>query len=627
MRPDLDWLAAQRAEYDASIAHLDQLRATLLAEASARPGLDISEVPVMHRAHVYQSTDLVIERWARELGRKRPEHGRALVADLNELDAHTGYFEVTEVAIDPLERWLAVAIDDSGSESPTVHLLDLGTGSWVSTIEGASYGGLAWGRDRLYYTVADATFRPWQVWAHQAGTNAPPVLVHEERDPAAFLSLKSLAGWVLIESHTRTSSGVVGIAPGSDSTTTLLPRVEGRQATASPWGGGWAVVSDHEYVESALYQADQLPSPAEEWQVVCADPGLRLYTAEPSLAGLIVHARRAGHQVLAVWPDAHPSYEISPTSAGAMLTHVPQPGSDEVVVVEQSRVHKPQVRVVRGCDGVVLEVGVEDPAYVAERRLINVGETEVPAILYRARQTPLDGTAPALLYGYGAYETCWPADYDPVLLGLLDRGLVFVDVQPRGGGDVGRQWYLQGRMEHKVNTFNDYLGVADALAEGVVDGARMATRGMSAGGLLQAVVMSRRPDRWRAVIAEVPFVDVVGAMSDPTLPLTVNEWEEWGNPTDPEVRARLASYSPCEALPTSLAAPHVLVTGALNDPRVLIKEPALWVSRLHGLGSMWRERVTFRAELEPCSHDGPTPSQRVAYEAELAAWLLDHLGL
>ena len=157
--------------------------------------------------------------------------------------------------------------------------------------------------------------------------------------------------------------------------------------------------------------------------------------------------------------------------------------------------------------------------------------TPVPVTLVRHRDTPLDGTAPALLWGYGAYEAVYPdQEWDPAIPSLLDRGVVYAHAHVRGGGEGGRRWWLDGRLQHKQHTFGDYAAVADGLADGLVDGDRIASRGLSAGGLLQGAVFSQRPDRWRAVVAEVPFVDVVTTMFDASIPLTITEWDEWGDP-------------------------------------------------------------------------------------------------
>ena len=199
-------------------------------------------------------------------------------------------------------------------------------------------------------------------------------------------------------------------------------------------------------------------------------------------------------------------------------------------------------------------------------------------LAYRAG-TPLDGSAPCLLYGYGAYESCEDPAFGLSLPSLLDRGVVYAIAHVRGGGERGRVWWHLGRLQAKPNTFTDFIAVADWLARDttgsrpLIDGRRIVSRGLSAGGLLQGAVYSMAPGRWRAVVAEVPFVDCVNTMLDPGIPLTINEWDEWGDPRDPGDFACLLSYAPYENPPPGRA--DLLVTGAVNDPRVLVHEPRM----------------------------------------------------
>ena len=197
----------------------------------------------------------------------------------------------------------------------------------------------------------------------------------------------------------------------------------------------------------------------------------------------------------------------------------------------------------------------------------------------------------------------------------------------RGGGEGGRRWWLDGRLEHKQHTFSDHVAVADGLAaEGLVDGSRIATRGLSAGGLLQGAVFSQRPERWRAVVAEVPFVDVVTTMLDPDVPLTANEWDEWGDPRRPEDFEWMLAYSPYDNQPPAGQRPDLLVTGALHDPRVMVFEPAKWVAALRESDPEWSPRCVFRAETGAGAHVGPSGRfAHLAYEAEVYAWMLEKL--
>jgi oligopeptidase B len=284
-------------------------------------------------------------------------------------------------------------------------------------------------------------------------------------------------------------------------------------------------------------------------------------------------------------------------------------------------------------------LGVDQSAYVQDRMLVPREDgVAVPVVLVRHRDTALDGTAPCLLYGYGAYEVCTDPDFGldwaRTLPSLLDRGIVFAVGQPRGGGELGRQWWLDGHLLAKANTFDDQCAVADFLADGVVDGARIVTRGLSAGGLLQGALYSRRPDRWAGVLAEVPFVDVVTTMLDPSLPLTVTEWDEWGDPREPEAAAAMTAYSPIENRPAVSDRPPLLVTGAVHDPRVLVREPARWVAALRhddpdrGAGvdpgsPVSARTVLFRCETGAGAHAGPPGRYgQLHYEAEVLAWCL-----
>ncbi len=225
----------------------------------------------------------------------------------------------------------------------------------------------------------------------------------------------------------------------------------------------------------------------------------------------------------------------------------------------------------------------------------------MPVDVVRHIDTPLDGSAPGVVYGYGSYEISMPPWFSVMRLSLLDRGVVWVLVHPRGGGELGRRWYLDGKLLNKRNTFTDTLAATEhVVAERLVDPQRVAIRGGSAGGLLVGACITMRPELFRAAVAEVPFVDVVTTMSDPTLPLTSNEWEEWGDPRAEPFASYMSSYSPYD---NTVAAeyPAMYVTAGLNDPRVSYHEPAKWVAKLRAVGA-GRDRL-----LRPQDADGRRP--------------------
>jgi oligopeptidase B len=277
-----------------------------------------------------------------------------------------------------------------------------------------------------------------------------------------------------------------------------------------------------------------------------------------------------------------------------------------------------------------LAVPSYDPdQYVTERLWATAPDgVKVPVSVARRTTTPLDGTAPCLLWGYGAYESCdWPW-FDASLISTLDRGVVYALAHPRGGGECGRWWWDNGHRGTKDHTFSDFVAAADALADGVVDGRRIVSRGLSAGGLLQAAAMGLAPKRWAAVVAEVPFVDCVNSMLDETIPLTATEWDEWGNPRRSEEFAWMVAYSPYDNPPSGYR-PPLLVTGALHDPRVLVHEPAKWVARLRAsAGPQATQPLLFRVELGAGAHTGPAGRYgALRYEAEIQAWILGAMGI
>ena len=287
--------------------------------------------------------------------------------------------------------------------------------------------------------------------------------------------------------------------------------------------------------------------------------------------------------------------------------------------------------------------GYDRAAYVTERISAPAPDgTPIPVTLAYRRGLRRDGSAPALLYGYGAYEACsWP-EFSVVTPSLLDRGFVYAVAHVRGGGEGGRRWWAEGHLDRKRTTFTDFIAAADTLdGGGWAAPDRIVSRGLSAGGLLQGAVFSLAPGRWRAVVAEVPFVDVVTTMLDPSIPLTITEWDEWGDPRDPAMRDYLRSYSPYDNVPAG-PRPDLLVTGSLHDPRVLIHEPAKWVARLRaadtgtesagtgtgcaGIGTAG-SRVLFRAELGAGAHVGPAGRyDQLRYEAEILAFILTAAG-
>jgi oligopeptidase B len=276
--------------------------------------------------------------------------------------------------------------------------------------------------------------------------------------------------------------------------------------------------------------------------------------------------------------------------------------------------------------------GYDPDRYLTERLWAPAPDgTKIPISIVAPRDRPPGPGLPCLLYGYGAYEVTIDPTFSVTRLSLLERGACFAIAHVRGGGELGRAWYEQGRMEHKVNTFTDFIAAATYLVQsGWADRDRLVARGGSAGGLLMGAVANMRPDLFRAVVAEVPFVDVVTTMSDTDLPLTVTEWDEWGNPKDDaDAYERMLAYSPYDNVKAGVRYPALYVTAGLNDPRVGYWEPAKWVARMRsvGIGRDAERPLLLRTELG-AGHQGPSGRYDVwRDEARVLAFVLTQMGL
>ncbi|MEJ7706866.1 MAG: prolyl oligopeptidase family serine peptidase [Nocardioidaceae bacterium] len=405
---------------------------------------------------------------------------------------------------------------------------------------------------------------------------------------------------------------------------------------------GCLVVTNDEAQEFRLMSAPLEQPGRSHWtELLAEDPAERLYDVTAFSGHVVTTLRRDGvlmarsfriaeDGALVEAVDLAPSYE-----AGTLeLADNELFETDEIHVVEQSYTQPKswyavdldsgERRLLRKQDVPSYDAG----SYVSERRRVPLGDVEVPVTIVRRVDTPLDGSAPCLLYGYGAYEASFEPEFDAALTALLDRGVIWAHAHIRGGGEGGRRWWLDGHLAHKQNTYSDHVAVADFLADGLVDGTRIVTRGLSAGGMLQGVVFSQAPQRWTGVIAEVPAVDILTTMLDPSIPLTINEWDEWGDPRKPDEYQWLLAYSPYDNVPPAGVRPDLLVTGALHDPRVMVWEPTKWVAELRHTDPDWSPRCLYRVELGEGAHVGPSGRYaHLRYEAEVYAWALDRFGL
>ncbi len=556
------------------------------------------------------------------------------------------YFAIHAFDVNPQHTVLAWSADTDGSEQYTMRFRDLTAPETAAhrdlpdVLAGTTWGGTAWSADGtvLFYVTADEQQRPSTVWRHRLGTNqTDDVVVFDEPDERFYVHVEqSRSGeWVLIETASKVSSEVllVRAADPEAPARVAAPRRADIEYSLEHWGDCWVVLTNHEAVDFRVMTAP-LDNPTAWAELVPHVPGRRITSVDAFETHLVLHEwaqaqprvrilfRDGSERLLEMGPEPHDiELDSNPEWTATTLRFGYQSLTTPATVYEED---------VRSGERSTLKQtpvpGVDLGQYVAERVWATAPDgTSVPVDIVHRRSTVADGTAALVAYGYGSYEESLPPWFSVARLSLLDRGAVWALVHPRGGGELGRGWYFAGRLEHKRNTFTDTIACVEHLV-GLGWGAagRCAVRGGSAGGLLVGACVTMRPDLFRAAVAEVPFVDVVTTMSDPTLPLTVTEWEEWGDPRRLPAAAYMLEYSPYDNT-VATDYPALLVTAGLNDPRVSFHEPAKWVAKLRCVDTGGKT-ILLRTEMG-AGHGGPSGRYETwRDEARILTFLLTELG-
>ena len=564
-----------------------------------------------------------------------------MILDCNAEATGHDYFDVHDVEPSPDHSLLAWSSDVDGSERYTLRIRDLTNGDDGDEITGtSSWGGIAWSTtgDWLFYARPDDQMRPHEIWRHRRGSDpADDVLVHSEADERFFLHVTATRSerWIVVSSSSKTS-GESHIIPADEPEAPpqlVRPRTADVEYSVDDWGDRFVVLTNLDAPDFRLMTASHA-DPATWSDLVAHEPGRRITDAEPFADHLVVHEWSAAQPRVRVLRHdgttemldfsgephditigANPEWTSTTLRLAYQSLTTPQSVYDHDLLTGERTLRKRTPT-----------PGVDLDAYVATRTWAPAGDgVSIPVDIVHHRDTPLDGTAPCSVYGYGAYEYSLAPWFSVARLSLLDRGVAWALVHPRGGGELGRAWYLDGKLLNKANTFTDTLAATDHLVDaGLVDGSRLALRGGSAGGLLVGACVTMRPERFRAAVAEVPFVDVVTTMSDPTLPLTVTEWEEWGDPRAEPFASYIAGYSPYDNT-VSAEYPALFVTAGLNDPRVSYHEPAKWVARLRAVGAGVDRPLLLRTEMG-AGHGGRSGRYDAwRDEARVVAFLLTEL--
>ncbi len=540
----------------------------------------------------------------------------------------TDYFDLGAFDACHDHTMFAWSVDTDGNERYEMQVRRFDDdGSFVDLddrIADVANAGTAWSADGsfLFYVRADDQERPFQVWRHEMGSEAATdVLVHQEDDERFFVEIGETRSdaWIVIHAGSKTASEVRLLASNDPTAepTVVFAKADGVEYQVDDWGDRLVMVTnsggadDFRILEAGV--ASDWTDPDAWTEFVAHEAGRRIIGVEPFESHLVVYEwrdaqprlrllfRDGSERVIDLGAEPHDvnlsaNPEWTSTTLRFAMQSMTVPGTlydEDVATGERTLLRR------------VPTPNVDLDDYVASRMWATSADgTSVPIDIVRHVDTPLDGTAPGCLYGYGSYEASMPPWFSVGRLSLLDRGFVWALAHPRGGGELGRQWYLDGKLEHKQHTFDDMLASAEHLiSSNVVAPERLAIRGGSAGGLLVGACMTQRPDLFASVVAEVPFVDIVNTISDPSLPLTVTEWEEWGDPRTEPFASIMLAYSPYD---NTVAAdyPALYVTAGLHDPRVSVHEPAKWVARLREVGTGERP-VVMRTEMG-AGHGGPT---------------------
>ena len=619
------YLEAENGYAQALTSGLGELRSAVFDEIKARTQETDLSVPVRKGSWWRYSRTVEGQQYAihcRRLVRDgevmppapqdgKPLDGEEVLLDGNELAEGKAFFSLGAFSVSPDGKLLAYSTDFSGDERYTLRVKDLATGETRPDEVPNTYYGCAWSLDgsALFYVTVDETWRPYRVWRHVVGTaTAHDVVVFEESDEKFWLGVGTSRDekWLMIHTSSKLTSEVwlLDAASPAGEFTVVAPRRHGVEYEVEVAGDRLLILHNDDGAENFELASAPLPGAGDEgagaaWTPVIAHrPDVRLLSVDAFESYLLLHYRRDGLTGLSVLPPSGRGEERPITFPEPLYTV--GPGANPEYSQERFRIGYNSMvtpSTVYDYDPVTGELTVlkQQPvlpspsgaAFTADdyeqyrEWAVAADGTRVPVSVVCRKGTPRDGSAPCLLYGYGSYEHSVDPGFSITRLSLLDRGFVFAIAHVRGGGELGRAWYDHGKMLEKKNTFSDFVACARHLVSaGWTSASRLVARGGSAGGLLMGAVANLAPSAFAGIVAQVPFVDALNSILDPSLPLTVTEWEEWGDPLhDPEVYAYMKSYTPYENV-TAARYPAVFALTSLNDTRVLYHEPAKWIARL-----------------------------------------------
>ncbi|MFT4262803.1 MAG: S9 family peptidase [Nocardioides sp.] len=673
------FLEANNAWTEARTEHLAGLRQDIFDEIKARTLETDLSLPVRRRGYWYYGRSFAGREYgascrvpvadpadwtpptpATDVAPDQPAlPGEEVLLDLDALAEGHDFFSLGGSAVSPTTTLLAWATDVVGDERYTIRVKDLATGGELPDVITGAMGGATWDRggDAFYYSTVDESWRPDKIWRHTLGTDqAEDELVFHEPDERFWTGLgrSRTDRFLLIESGAKITTEVryldLDAAPGTPGAgwQVFAAREEGVEyGLEHAVLGGEDVFLVHHNGNGPDFEiavAPLAPTPREQWRPLIAhDPAVRLEGVDAFATHLVVHQRSGGltqlrildlggegdaeavtddylvkfdDELYTIGAGGNPDFHQPTVRLGYTTMRRPSSVYDYDVATRSLTLRKQQP--VLG--------GYDADDYEEHRLWATAPDGErVPISIVVRRDARAAGPVPVHLYAYGSYEHSIDPGMSVARLSVLDRGAAFAIAHVRGGGELGRRWYDDGKLLHKRNTFTDFIAAAEHLvASGWTTPGAIVAEGGSAGGLLMGAVANLAPEGLLGgIVASVPFVDNLTTMLDATLPLTVVEYDEWGNPeADPEVYDYLASYAPYDNV-SDRAYPPILAETSLNDTRVLYVEPAKWVARLRAVAGA---DVLLRTEMA-AGHGGVSGRYKGWHDRAFSlAWILDRLG-
>lgn len=641
------YLEAENAYTEARTAALKPLADRVYQEMLSRIKQTDLSVPVFRDGYWYYAKTYEGKQYP-ALARRRgslaaPEE---VYLDQNELAAGKAFHSLGGVSTSPDGRYVAVLEDTVALRHFTLRVKDTQTGEWLPETIANLIEGLAWANDNrtLFYQKADGANRANAVWRHVLGTPvAQDAEVYRDDDVLFSVDVSRTKSGAYVQitsaSYTSAETRVIPADRPMEPARVLLPRQPGVEHSAVHWGDRWLVATNQGGATN--FKVVELPdaggdlATAPIWLPTRADAfveGVDTFkdfaVVAERVGGLrrlrvVDRATKAWHHVTmpeaayGVFPAANPEYATRTMRYTYSSFVTPPSVYDYDMGTRQAELRKRE-EVLGGWDA---------SRYEVRRLMVKARDgASVPVSVLMRKGTVLDGTNPLLLYAYGSYGATQEATFSSARFSLVDRGMIYALAHIRGGSEMGRRWYDDGKMLRKKNTFFDFIDVAEGLIRlKYTRKDKLVINGGSAGGLLMGAVVNFRPDLFHAVVADVPFVDVINTMADASIPLTAQEWEQWGNPAKAEEYRYMLSYSPYDNVATK-AYPQMLVTTGLNDSQVAYWEPAKWVAKLRTMKTD-RNDLLLRTNMG-AGHGGASGRyDRLKETAFRFAWMLNSVGL